>query len=83
MQGTSGVDINYEIITLVEQNAKRARKIAYNSEVKNEVTTGREMNMSKLGKTTAHPHNLTRRGPISTDGNRWGVHPCMLQSRTT
>ena len=49
LQGTSGVGINDAIITVVERNA---RKIAHNSGVKIEATTGREMNNSKSGKAT-------------------------------
>ena len=34
---------------------ERARKIAHNSTIKIEATTGREMDMSKSGKTVAQP----------------------------
>ena len=67
LQGTSGVGINDEIITVRNDIRERARKIAHNSAVKMKTTTGREMNTPKSGKTAAQP---TRLGPISGDGNR-------------
>ena len=52
LQGNSEVKINDEITTVVERNS---RKIAHNSAVKIEATTGREMNTSKSGKKVARP----------------------------
>ena len=55
-QGPSSFGINDEIITFAKRNTRKGEeKVAYNSAVKIEATTRREMNTSKSGKTTAQP----------------------------
>ena len=49
---------------------ERARKIAHNSSVKIEATTGREMSISKNSSTT---HTLTKLGTIHINGRSRGV----------
>ena len=57
LQAISGVRINDKTIIVVDE--KGGGKIAYNSAVKIEATTGREVNTSKSGKTGAQPaHSL-------------------------
>ena len=61
---------------------ERAKKITHNYAVKIEVSTGRDEYV-KVRKNSCKAYTLSRFGPISIDGNRWGVHLCMLQSRAS
>ena len=48
--------------------------MAHNSSVKIAATAGKRDEHVKVKKNSGTAHTLTRRGPISIDGNRWGVH---------
>ena len=51
-------------------------------ELKNKEKTKTVKKGKMAEKNSSTIHTFTRVGTISIDGNRWGVHPCMLQSRT-